>query len=154
MIGHWWLLLAYGLLPWVVRLAAVTCGPGAGWPSLARLWVAVAAGSLVPTAGVLMAVTVSVVVAFEAAGGRRSRLGGLGVLASVAQLPWVLPAAPHAGIVVDVRRAPGVEAFAAGRVGLGGIWNSEVVPDIWVRGDRDRFRAPARSTVGGPPGGP
>ncbi len=92
-----------------------------------------------------MAVTVTVVVAFEAAAGRRSRLGGLAVLGAwAAQLPWMLPAVLTQGSWLAADALPGVEAFAVRAenpagvavtiLGLGGIWNSEVVPDSRLLG--------------------
>ena len=145
-IGHWWLALGYALLPWAVRLTWRVASPGAGWPDLARLCVVVAAGSLVPTAGVLLAVTVTALMAVEAAAGRRSRWAAASVLwAWVVQLPWVLPALVTQGSWLQATTLPGVEAFAvraenaagvgATLLGLGGIWNSEVVPEsrlLWT----------------------
>ena len=169
-IGHWWLLLGYALLPWAVRLAWRVVSAGAGWPDLARLCLAVAAGSLVPTAGVLLAVTVTAVVAVEAVAGRRSRVGAASVVwAWVVQLPWVLPALVTQGSWVQASALPGVEAFAiraenaagvaAAALGLGGIWNSEVVPEsrlLWTAAAGAAFAligavygwAPAQRAIG------
>lgn len=130
-IGHWPVLVAYGVLPWIVRAGlAVRRGEPRAWPRL-MLWMVPAV--LGPTGGLLAAG------AAVAAVGRRRAAPALGV-ALLLNAPWWLPSvllsvSGPAGAVSD---PAGVAAFAArgeswgGAVlsvlGLGGIWNAEVVP--------------------------
>jgi hypothetical protein len=130
-IGHWPVLVAYGVLPWIVRAGlAVRRGEPRAWPRLV-LWMVPAV--LGPTGGLLAAG------AAVAAVGRRRAVPALGV-ALLLNVPWWLPAvllslAGRAGAVSD---PAGVDAFAArgeswgGAVlsvlGLGGIWNADAVP--------------------------
>lgn len=126
-IGHWPVLLAYGVLPWIwlaglaVRRREPRC-----WPRLV-LWMAPAA--LGPTGGLLATG------AALAAVGRRRALPALGV-ALLLNAPWWVPAMLRpSGAASD---PAAVAAFAArgeswggaplSVLGLGGIWNAEVVP--------------------------
>ncbi len=126
-IGHWPLLLTYAALPWIVRagLAARKHEPNA----LPRLVIACAPAVLTPPGGVLAAVVMAV-----AAGSRR--LWQTLAIAIALNLPWLVPTFLDAGGTYS--DPAGVTAFSARAeswgpallsvLGLGGIWNSEVVP--------------------------
>lgn len=127
-IGHWTVLIAYAVLPWLLRaaLAARRGEPGA----LARTLLLVALASLTPTGGLLAAPLAIALVP------GRARLGALAGSAAL-QLPWLLPALLSP--VAMVSDPAGAEVFAAradsplGLLGslltLGGSWNADVVPD-------------------------
>lgn len=139
-IGHWGLLVGYAVLPWLLRAGlAVRHGDRAALP---KALVLVALASVTPTGGVLAAGVLVVVVALP---GRRqlwpAALAAAGCV--VLQLPWLVPGVLTPTSSTSDPRA--VEAFAAhpdsplGLVGsvltLGGIWNSETVPDsrsLWT----------------------
>jgi hypothetical protein len=139
-IGHWGLLVGYAVLPWLLRAGlAVRHGDRAALP---KALVLVALASVTPTGGVLATGVLVVVVALP---GRRQRwpaaLAAAGCV--VLQLPWLVPGVLTPTSSTSDPRA--VEAFAAhpdsplGLVGsvltLGGIWNSETVPDsrsLWT----------------------
>jgi len=119
LIGHWPYLLAYAALPWVVLTARRT-------PALV---LACVPGILTPSGGILVSVA-----AMVAAGPRRLRVTV--PIAVVLNAPWWVPAVLHPG--AGLSTSDGVTAFgAAGEnwagpvvnlLGLGGIWNGEVVP--------------------------
>jgi hypothetical protein len=138
-IGHWGLLVGYAVLPWLLRAGlAVRQGDRATLP---KALVLVALASVTPTGGVLATGVLVVVVALP---GRQRWPAALAAAGCVLlQLPWLVP-----GVLTPTSSTsdPGaVEVFAAhpdsplGLVGsvltLGGIWNSEVVPDsrsLWT----------------------
>ena len=128
-MGHWTVLVGYGVLPWVLLL-------GRRWRLDARLPLALplllVLGSLSASAGVVTAVAV---LAAVGAGSRVRGLAALGLVAA-ANAPWVASGLLHAAAA---RSDPaGAAAFALDGEGsvpgplaaltLGGIWNSEVVP--------------------------
>lgn len=131
-IGHWPLLLAYAALPWVVDVARRLRSGGPGLPGLV-LWLALAALS---AAGGLMAALVAV--AFVVGRGRAALRRTLVVLlaALAVNAPWLVAGLLHRADALSDPAA--VELFAAhgeGRLpmplaalGLGGIWNVDVVP--------------------------
>jgi hypothetical protein len=139
-IGHWGLLVGYAVLPWLLRAGlAVRHGDRAALPKALAL---VALASVTPTGGVLAAGVLVVVVALP---GRRQLWPAVLAAAGcvVLQLPWLVPGVLTPTSSTSDPRA--VEAFAAhpdsplGLVGsvltLGGIWNSETVPDsrsLWT----------------------
>lgn len=127
-IGHWQILLAYASLPWI---AAAGLDVRRGAPrSLARLVIACAPAALTAPSGLIAGVA-----AVVCAGARRAWLSTGLVL--VLNAPWWVPAVlrPAGGLSTP----DGVAAFAAraegwgtpvvSLLGLGGIWNAEVVPD-------------------------
>jgi hypothetical protein len=128
-IGHWPVLVGYAALPWLV-LAATAYRRDGRIPS--PLWWLLPLGSLSAAAGIATAV---VVLAFGLSRPRRRTLRLLALLA-VANAPWLVAGALHAGAAVS--DADGAAAFAPrgegplvaplATLGLGGIWNSEVVP--------------------------
>lgn len=127
-IGHWPLLLTYACLPWIVRsgLALRDAEPKA----LAHLVIACAPAALTPPGGILAGF-----VAVVSAGPRRA-LPSLGAAVAV-NLPWLVATLVHPG--GSLSDPGGVVAFSARSeswgpavlsvLGLGGIWNGEVVPD-------------------------
>jgi len=131
-IGHWPLLLTYAALPWIYDAARRARAGERTMPQLV-LWVAFA--SLSAAGGVIAAVFALACVA----GRRADALRHTALVAAAAlavNAPWLVAGALHgSGALSDPR---GVEAFAARAegllplpltlVGLGGIWNAEVVP--------------------------
>lgn len=127
-IGQWALLWGYAALPWLFYFLA------RAQPSLRAALLVVAAASITPTGGVLASACGLVCVMLVPAS-RRMRIG-FAAGAAVLQLPWVL--AGFVGGAALASDPAGVEVFAAhadapggvlvGLLGLGGIWNSEVLP--------------------------
>ena len=129
LIGHWPVLVGYAALPWLV-------GHARSWRTSGRvpaaLWWVLPLGSLSASAGLVSAL---VVVAFAASGSSRRWLALAGLVAA-ANAPWLVAGALHAGsaftdplgarvfALADEGSVPGPLAA----LGLGGIWNSEVVP--------------------------
>lgn len=131
-IGHWPLLLTYAALPWIFDAARRARAGERMLPQLV-LWMAL--GSLSAAGGVITALFALACVA-----GRRPAAVRRTVLTAAAAIavnaPWLVAGALHgSGALSD---AQGVEAFAARAegllplpltlLGLGGIWNAEVVP--------------------------
>lgn len=127
-IGHWPVLVAYAVLPWIVLAGLrVRRGEPRSWPRLVLLMLPAVIG---PTGGLLAAG------AAVAAVGRR-RAVHAAALALALNAPWWVPSLlrPARSAVSD---PAAVAAFAArgeswgGAVlsvlGLGGIWNADVVP--------------------------
>jgi len=127
-LGHWPYLLAYACLPWIAAagLAVRRREPKA----LAALVVACAPAVLTPSGGLIAAV-----LAMVCAGPRALR--ATVPIAVVLNAPWWLPAVLQPTGALST--ADGVTAFAArgenwggtvtSLLGLGGVWNAEVVPD-------------------------
>lgn len=129
-IGHWPMLVCYGLLPWVARAVVDSVRSGRVQPSLLLL---LPLASLNASAGIAVAV---VVLAFAAGRGGTAVLIRLGATVLVANLPWIAAGLAKAGVLRGVDGAAEVFAPAGeGRLpaplatlALGGIWNAEVVP--------------------------
>ena len=132
LIGHWPVLIGYGVLPWVLLLAARWRRSGRVPPALLGV---VALGSLSVSAGLVTAVAVLVGVAGRGRAGLGRASRAL-VLVLAANAPWLVSGLLHAGAG---RSDPAAAAlFALGDEGavpaplaaltLGGIWNAEVVP--------------------------
>lgn len=128
-IGHWPVLVGYGVLPWVL-LAATSWRTSGVLP--ARLPLLLLLGSLSATTGLVSAVAL-----LAGAGTRRvGRWAGMAVLVVVANLPWLAAGLLHAADATS--SAVGADVFAPGHEGLlpapltflslGGIWNAGVVP--------------------------
>ena len=155
--GHWSLLVGYGCLPWVAttmlrmraartrgaKQAARTRGAKQAaaaplWPEVCALAFWTALAGFTPT-GLMLAATVALVCSLAPGSGWPRRLcAALGVgMAVLAALPWLVAAIVSGSL--SSSQAEGVTAFAAraepglGTLGslasLGGIWNSEAVPD-------------------------
>lgn len=130
LIGHWPVLIGYAALPWIVMGART-------WRQTGRLpaWLCVLLplASLSASAGVAAGVTLVLVAATT----RRAHTARVIVLAVAANLPWLVAGLLHTGTATT--SGAGAEAFALSAEGnlpgpvaaltLGGIWNSEVVPD-------------------------
>jgi hypothetical protein len=132
-IGHWPLLLAYAALPWIFDAARrARTGEQGVLPALV-LWLALAALS---AAGGLMAAAVAITFVWGSRGAALRRTLLVGGAAFAVNAPWIVAGLLHGR---DALTDPvAVEAFAARGegvlpmpltlLGLGGIWNAEVVP--------------------------
>lgn len=127
-IGHWPVLVGYGVLPWVLVAGTRwrrSCVLPAVFPVLLLL------GSLSASTGI---VTVVAACAAAAQRARRRWLALAGMLA-MANLPWLVSGLLHAGTATT--SAAGADVFAPSGdgmlpgplafVSLGGIWNAQVV---------------------------
>ncbi len=138
-IGHWPLLMTYAALPWIHLLVLRLAAGERCLPQLV-LWLAFA--SLSPVGGIVAGL--HAVLGLAVAGRAATRATGWAVGAVVAvNAPWLVAGVLHgAGAVSD---AAAVRLFAAhgegilpswaAVLGLGGIWNAEVVPasrTTWV----------------------
>jgi hypothetical protein len=132
-IGHWPLLLAYAALPWVFDAARRARAGEHGALAVLVLWLALAALS---AAGGLMAAAVALVFLWGSGREALRRTLLVGGAALAVNAPWLVAGLLHgSGAVTD---PAAVEAFAARGegvlpvpltvLGLGGIWNAEVVP--------------------------
>ena len=128
-IGHWPVLLGYAVLPWLVL-----AGASATVSSGSRLvWFLLPLGSLSASAGLVSALVVLVTALGRPDRGRRRPGGGL--LCAV-NAPWVVAGtAPCRGRAIDTAGCRRLRAARRGllpaplsALGLGGIWNGEVVP--------------------------
>ncbi len=130
-IGHWPYLLTYACLPWIARVAlAIRAGDNRLLTRAAALVLVMAPAVLTPAAGILAAGT-----AIVCGGARRAWLTA--GIAIVLNAPWWVPSVLHPEGTLS--SADGVAAFGAraeswggvitSLLGLGGIWNAEVVPD-------------------------
>jgi hypothetical protein len=125
-IGHWQLLLSYACLPWIIH-TGLTLRRGEH-RAAAMLVLACLPAVLTPTGGLMAAGA-----AVAAAGVRR--LPVTAGVAIVLNAPWWVPAVLSG---TGLSTPDGVTAFAAraeswggpvvSLLGLGGIWNAEVVP--------------------------
>ncbi|MGW6441581.1 hypothetical protein [Lentzea sp. NPDC055074] len=124
-IGHWTLLLGYAALPWVAMAGLkMRDGEPRAWTRL----VLVSLPAVLSAPGGILALGTALATA-----GRRGALQVLGV-GVVLNAPWWVPSLLHSGLSDPA----GVEAFSARAenwggpvlsvLGLGGIWNAEVVP--------------------------
>jgi hypothetical protein len=132
-LGHWGLLLAYGTLPWLV-LALRRSAPGISGVARAVLLLAVCA--LTPTGGLL---SLAVLLVVGSSSHRTARRPLMPLLPAwlLLNATWWLPGFLHASS--GGSDASGVEVFSARAelpggvlttlVGLGGVWNEDVVPD-------------------------
>ncbi|MGD9961212.1 hypothetical protein [Nocardioides sp.] len=136
-IGHWPVLLGYATVPWLVLAGRRIRREGSIPPSV---WLLLPLGSLSASAALVSALTLAV-----SASGRlgpevdhsRARLVHLRLAVGCAAVnaPWVVAGLLHAD---DALSAGGFDVFALSRegslpaplaaLGLGGIWNSDVVP--------------------------
>lgn len=130
-IGHWPLLVAYGVAPWLFRAAVRYRRTGERAAPL--LWL-VPLGSLSPSAGILTAVLL--LAACLSRTSPRRMLLPLAVVVA-ANAPWWMAGLLHAADARSSAEAAGVFALSGegalpaplAALGLGGIWNAEVVPD-------------------------
>lgn len=126
-LGHWPVLVGYAVLPWLVVGAREWRRTGSAPP---WLWLLVPLGCLSAGAGLVTAV---VLLAFAAGRGRT-----LPVLLLVAagNAPWLVAGLLHASTATTDASGAGVFALQdqgwlpgpLAALGLGGVWNAEVVP--------------------------
>jgi hypothetical protein len=129
LVGHWPVLVGYAVLPWVILAAQRWRTTGELPP---RLWCLVPLGCLSAGAGLVTAV---VLLAFAVERSGR-RLAMVAMLVVAGNAPWLVSGVLHASeAVTDPAGASAFALHAEGSVpaplaalGLGGIWNSEVVP--------------------------
>ncbi len=129
LMGHWGLLWAYALLPWVVLAARRARRTGSVWLVVFLC----GAGALVPTGGIVLALA-----GIPLALGPGSRVrpplrwaGGL--LVVLLNAPWWLPAvrspvtdvSDPLGLVVFGTRADGPGGVLGSVLAGGGVWNSQ-----------------------------
>ena len=129
-IGHWTVLVGYGLVPWLVLAGRRTRSTGRV-PALA--WALMAVGSLSASAGLVSAVTLLVTGGSLTRERVRADLTLVGCVVA-ANAPWLVAGLLHAGSATG----SGASVFALhpeghlpaplAALGLGGIWNAEVVP--------------------------
>jgi len=129
-IGHWPVLLGCAVLPWLILLLSRDPGtrPLSPW-----VFLLVPLGSLSASAGVATAFVLLLFGLGRAASRRRDL--GLVLVAAAANAPWIVTGLLHGGEATP--SGVGAEAFALtgdalpaplSALGLGGIWNAEVVP--------------------------
>jgi hypothetical protein len=129
LIGHWPVLVGYAVLPWVITGARRVRETGR---LPAYLLLLVPLGSLSPGAGL---VTAAVLLAFSLTRRRWRTNAVVLATAAAANAPWLVSGLLHAASAESA--AVGARLFALQRagelpaplaaVGLGGIWNAEVV---------------------------
>jgi hypothetical protein len=135
LLGHWPLLVGYAALPWIlVAGRRLRVDEWSAWSALA-LGLAVSAVSAV--GGVLGVLVALAAQAGGDAASRRRRLGLTAAVGVAVNAPWFVAGLVYPGGATTDPTA--VERFGAssegwlGHVGavlsLGGIWNTEVVPD-------------------------
>jgi hypothetical protein len=133
-LGHWTLLLAHAALPWVVDGVRRWVRHDAGWAPLV-LWLAL--GALSPSGGVMTTGAAVLTALACSPRGTRRRHTPLVLLAGLAvNAPWVVAGLLRAGNAVSdsagaalfSARAEGVLPLPFTLLGLGGVWNAEVVP--------------------------
>ncbi len=129
-IGHWTVLVGYGVVPWLVLAGRTTRRTGRV-PAVA--WALVAVGSLSASAGLVSALTLLVTGWTPTRERLRTNLG-LVACAVAGNAPWLMAGLLHAGSATGSRASVfalhgegGLPAPLAA-LGLGGIWNAEVVP--------------------------
>ena len=137
-IGPWTVLVGSGVLPWLVLAGRATRRTGR---VPATAWALTAVGSLSASAGVVSALTLLVTGWRSPRRMARPDLTLVGC-ALVGNAPWVVAGLLH----VDIATERGASAFALhgegtlpaplAALGLGGIWNAQVVP-----GSRTTFLA-------------
>jgi hypothetical protein len=129
-LGHWTVLVGYGVLPWLVLAGRATRRTGR---VPASAWVLTALGSLSASAGVVSALTLLV------SGISSPRRLGRADLTLVAcalagNAPWLVAGLLHAGSAtgggasVFSLHGEGHLPAPLAALGLGGIWNAQVVP--------------------------
>lgn len=137
-LGHWSLLAAYAALPWLVA-AAIDLRHRSTVRSAAVLVLGLAAAGLTPTGSVLAALVVGAVLAWPGATHRARLLAGAGAAWLLLALPWLTaallsgpwvaaPGAAEASGRAFASRSENVLGVPGTLLGLGGVWNADVVP--------------------------
>jgi hypothetical protein len=135
-IGHWTVLVGYGVLPWLV-LAGRALRRTGRLPASA--WALVPLGALSASAGLVSAAAL-LVGGWQP--GRQGRRGNLVLVACAVagNAPWVVAGLLHAGSAtgsstsVFALHPEGSLPAPLAALGMGGIWNADVVP-----GSRETF---------------
>ncbi|MDF9715607.1 hypothetical protein INN71_07720 [Nocardioides sp. ChNu-153] len=136
LVGHWPVLLGYGVLPWLLLAGRRLRAEGGGLPPHVAALAAV--GSLSASAGLGTAVALALLVGVAGRAGRRAWAGLVAVVVA-ANAPWVVAGGLAGGVTRSdpVAARVAAEVFAArgddvptplAVAGLGGIWNTAVVP--------------------------
>ena len=128
LIGHWPVLVGYALLPWILLLAT-------RWRESGRLPLALPL--LLPLASLSASAGLVSAVALLAGGWGTARRRLLLVLVACANAPWLVAGLAHAaraatdpdGARVFALHDEGSLPGPLAALSLGGIWNSQVVPD-------------------------
>ena len=129
-IGHWTVIVGYGLVPWLVLAGRRTRRTGQV-PALA--WALLAVGSLSASAGLVSAVTLLVTGWTPTKERLRSNLTLVAAVVA-ANAPWLVAGLLHAGRAtgsgasVFALHAEGELPAPLAALTMGGIWNAEVVP--------------------------
>lgn len=128
LIGHWSLLVGYAVLPWLL-LVGLAARARASRTGTATLVLLMAVAALTPTGGVMAAAAALCVAA------RRRQAALLAAAAVGVNAPWWVPAVLNPAVAAG--DPAGVAAFAlrgetaagplVSALGLGGIWNAQVV---------------------------
>jgi len=129
LLGHWPMLVTYAALPWIVD--AVRRWSGRSAPPT-RLWLLLPLASLSISGGLAAGVLLLVL----AVRWERGRLLWAAALVGCANAPWAVAGLLHvssattdpAGAVAFALSAEGSVPAPVAALGLGGVWNSEVVP--------------------------
>ena len=134
-LGHWTLLVGYASLPWLVRAAIDLRNerPGAQLRVVALL----VPSALSAGPAVIALLTVVPVLAYRPTARLTRRLGLTAAAWVVLNAPWWLPAllhpttgrSPDDGVAAFAARAEGPVGTLGSVLGLGGVWNADVVPD-------------------------
>lgn len=138
-IGHWTILIGYAVLPWLVLAGRSARRTGLVPPVV---WLLLPLGSLSATAGLVSGLVL--LVTGWSGGHDRLRPNALLVVAALAgNTPWLAAGLLHAGSATlsgttstFALHGEGSLPAPLAALGLGGIWNSQVVP-----GSRDTFLA-------------
>lgn len=132
--GHWALLLAYAVLPWVLRAARDARNGQRGAVPRLVLWCAL--GSLVPSGGLLLCAVVVGPLLLPKGGVRKwPRFGAVAVLVAINAMWWLPSILSSSADRSDPLGATGFALTAEGwpgsivtALGLGGIWNTDAIP--------------------------
>src|SRR4051794_13045131 len=129
-MGHWTVLVGYGVLPWLVLAGRATRRTGR---VPAHTWALLAVGSLSASAGVVSALTLLVSGWSSPRRASRTDLTLVGC-ALAGNAPWLVAGLLHAGSAtgggasVFSLHGEGHLPAPLAALGLGGIWNAQVVP--------------------------
>jgi hypothetical protein len=130
-LGHWALLVGYAVLPWLVSAAAAARGGRRRDVALVVVLLGICA--LTPTGGLLGGLVAGCVLL-----GRWRPFAVVAACWVVLDAPWWLPGLMHggpggtgaeAGVQLFAARSEGALGTLGTMLGLGGVWNGDVVPD-------------------------
>ncbi len=131
-IGHWPVLLGYAVVPWLV-LAGRRARLERRIPLM--VWFLLPLGSLSASAGLVSAVALLVSAADRSSAGSKHVWARLLAVCLAVNAPWLVAGCVHAGDTLSTKgfdvfglRAEGSLPAPLAALGMGGIWNGEVVP--------------------------